>query len=873
MGSAWAWRGAAGAEPKAYGSGHFGEWIEDQFGLPAFRYTCEQLHNPKAVTSVSKGGILSPTEHVHQVGNDRLCAIVSNYGHVRVRQDEGAPKFLNDYAPERAQYGGGIGYLTDGRETLSTFYTGARMERIFGAGYFRKQIAGAAYSVDQVIIAPFGDDPVLVSQVTIGNRGTSRARLRWIEYWGCQPYQFSFRSNIEQFGGGNAVELRRKFSERFAHQFRALDGQAGLLETKHFLGRTPDEEQMFERLKAAAAKGGNPFLTPIAEPAPGTDFDDLHPPATFLVSLDAPADGFATDAKRFFGAGGAEAPAGIANALEGGLSATGVESGLLLERAVTLAPGEQRTLYFLYGYLPDGMAAEPLVDRYRSAAPNVWKESSRQWKQSGMRFETPTEPWVKRETAWHYYYLRSSLTYDDYFGEHILSQGGIYQYSMGFQGAARDPLQHALPFLFSDPQIVKEVLHYTLKEVRADGSIPYAIAGHGIIAPISMDNSSDMPLWLLWAASEYVLATRDRAFLDEGIRGQGTVRDLLARCFKHLVDDVGVGEHGLMRMLNDDWNDALVLFWGQRTLKETVQKGESVLNSAMAAWVFDYYAGMLAYAGGDAAQQAQARQKAEEHRQAARAQWTGQWLRRAWLGPTAGWLGEKGLWLEPQPWAILGGVTSAAETRELTGQMDALLRRDSPIGAMQMNRNPDITSQPMAEPGTSISGGVWPSLNATLVWALARVDGGMAWDEWKKNTLARHADVYPDIWYNTWSGPDTLNSTVSKHPGETVNSAFLRYTDFPIANLHSHACTLYSAAKLLGMEFTPDGVDLAPALPLDAYRFESPLIGVIKKGAAYEGWYQPSQAGEWRIRIRLPDRVVERHGRSTPGSPFRWKFA
>ena len=54
-----------------------------------------------------------------------------------------------------------------------------------------------------------------------------------------------------------------------------------------------------------------------------------------------------------------------------------------------------------------------------------------------------------------------------------------------------------------------------------------------------------------------------------------------------------------MRMLNDDWNDALVMFWGQRTMKETVAKGESVLNSAMAAWVFDYYARMLAYAGED----------------------------------------------------------------------------------------------------------------------------------------------------------------------------------------------------------------------------------------------------------------------------------
>src|SRR6266851_6333605 len=97
---------------KAYGSGYFGEWTEDEFGLPAFRYTCDQIHDPKAVTQVNPG-ILSSTEHIHQVGNDRVVAIASNYGHIRMRQDEGSPKFLNNYAPERGCFGGGIGYLID----------------------------------------------------------------------------------------------------------------------------------------------------------------------------------------------------------------------------------------------------------------------------------------------------------------------------------------------------------------------------------------------------------------------------------------------------------------------------------------------------------------------------------------------------------------------------------------------------------------------------------------------------------------------------------------------------------------------------------------------------------------------------------------
>src|SRR5579871_331102 len=31
---------------KPYGSGYFGSWIEDEFGLPAFHYTCDQAHDP-----------------------------------------------------------------------------------------------------------------------------------------------------------------------------------------------------------------------------------------------------------------------------------------------------------------------------------------------------------------------------------------------------------------------------------------------------------------------------------------------------------------------------------------------------------------------------------------------------------------------------------------------------------------------------------------------------------------------------------------------------------------------------------------------------------------------------------------------------------
>ena len=234
-------------QKKAYGSGYFGEWTQDEFDLPAFRYTCNQLNDPKAVTAVNPG-VLAATEHIHQVGNDRIVAIASNHGHVRVRQDEGAPKFLNDFAPERGCFAGGFGYLTDGRATLSTFYTGNSdsFDRDFGIGYFRKKVSGHGYAIDQLIFAPFGDDPVLLSQVTISNAGPSVANLRWVEYWGCQVYQFSFRAFMEQFAGKSMHEARRDFGVRFAHHFRPVDGGLGMLESKEFLGRDPAEEQRFK---------------------------------------------------------------------------------------------------------------------------------------------------------------------------------------------------------------------------------------------------------------------------------------------------------------------------------------------------------------------------------------------------------------------------------------------------------------------------------------------------------------------------------------------------------------------------------------------------------------------------------------------------
>jgi Glycosyl hydrolase 36 superfamily, catalytic domain len=906
---------AQASKSKAYGSGYFGEWITDQFGLPAYRYTCDQVSDPKALSPTHKQW-RGATDQTHQVGNDRLIAAVSNFGYVQVRQDEGSPKFLNDYSPEHGRFGGGIGFLTDGSQILSTYYSGhgAYFERILGEGYFRKTVTGKQYAVDQVIFAPFGDDPVLISAVTVENHGGSEADLRWVEYWGCHNYQFSFRSWMEAnaLRTHHATDLRREFGGRFAHEFGLIANGAGLVESQRFLGRSPEDDALWEQVQASLKNDPSGFFGgPVPDFAPGTSMEDLYPPRTFLASLDAPGDGFATDAAAFFGSGGIDRPSGLSAKLNNDLGSSGPSSAFLLERRLKLGPQEGRTLFFMYGYLPQGFALEKLVAKYAADPANAWSRSSAAWKTDGLRLNVPAEPWVERETSWHNYYLRSSLTYDSFFREPILSQGHVYQYLMGFQGAARDPLQHALPFVFSNPAILKGVIRYTLKEIQPDGTLPYAIVGSGVPMP-AIFHPSDQEMWLLWAASEYVLATRDKTFLHEQIpmyphqatsATDTTIRELLRRTFTHLVHDIGVGRHGLMRLSNGDWNDEVVVMRGSSDSSEGIRKvGESVLNAAMASYVLDHYARMLRYAGDTQAAE-ESRAVAAAQREAVRACWQGKWFRRAWLGTQLGWLGDDHVWLEPQPWSIIGGAATPEQRKTLLTSLNELVRDPSPIGAMVQSEGDSSMRSPV---GTMTNGGIWPSINGTLIWALALENGASAWDEWKKNSLALHAEKYPEVWYGTWSGPDTYNSVLSKHPGQTMfvekssddhspqSEWGMNWTDFPVMNLHPHAWPLYSAAKLLGIEFHESGLSLQPDLPLTEYDLTSALLGFKKFSGGYSGWYAPSTAGRWTIALTLSDsemvrvrqlringatrplprsaKTFEITGESSPGAPLRWEI-
>ena len=88
---------------------------------------------------------------------------------------------------------------------------------------------------------------------------------------------------------------------------------------------------------------------------------------------------------------------------------------------------------------------------------------------------------------------------------------------------------------------------------------------------------------------------------------------------------------------------------------------------------------------------------------------------------------------------------------------------------------------------------------------------------------------------------------------------------------------------------------LAPKLPLESFRFESPLLGVIKTAKGYEGWYNPSvrntysislslsaedakrlqkaEVNGMRVRAHINETTIELRGEGGAGSAFRWSLS
>ncbi|HVP20588.1 MAG TPA: hypothetical protein VMS73_01885 [Anaerolineaceae bacterium] len=856
-------------EPTDVGSGAFGRWIIDSAGLPAYSYEFDQYQDQRALYPNSERR--ARHDHWYQIGNDHITALASNDGTVQVYLGDRGGSFLNrfeagsdgDKAPRRSPrapgarqrqnarrqrqqsthlnhaYAGGFGFLDDGNEVWATAFryrpSQARTRRVFGMDCYETEMTYRQIDLTRQVYAPQGDDPVLLADVQIKNQRDQAVDLYYYEYWDINVYQLKLEWARTGLFAAIGDRVRHEVNNHF---------------TPSIIWDGPRQALRFHQ-------------QPIGQvPLPDQPSDtDWSPADIFLADLSGKADAYYTDKAAFFGEGGPRQPDAVRDRRAGEINPILNESRsccLVLRRPVHLEPGATIHLRYAYGTVRPGQSFE-LLEKYCSGNP--LDSTLHGWKDQLVYFATGSNPVLSREMAWHAYNLLSATVYNAYYDTHLVPQGSAYLYLHGADGAPRDQALFTLPMVYLRPDLARDMLRLIMRLTHAEtGAIPYAMTGYGIHSDAGIHkNPSDLDLFFMLALSEYLAATGDMAFLDEevpfyppGARPAmlgTTVLDHVRVAVRHLFNCVGFGEHGLFRIGDGDWNDGIVT---ETVLQKTQPRlsflnstahGESVPNSQMALHVLPLITSIVADRDPDLAKEIRALLPGLAA--AVAAQWNGRWYNRAILRdfhnqPVI--VGRDQINLEAQVWALISGAAAeSGKIEQLIEEINTRLDAPSKIGAPTLER-----------------GEIWPAISQLLTWGYTRFRPDLAWRSLKRNTFAAHAEAFPEIWFDIWTGPDAINSTLAANPGGTWTSPVTPMTDFPAMNANPDAMALLGLLRVCGIEPADDGLLIAPCAPVEHFVLDLPLIRLEVEAGRISGEYRAIVDGSRVLHVRVPEGVVIR---------------
>jgi len=721
----------------------FGHWKQDAID-PEFSYTAD----PRTDVRTEWDPRVEPKtrRHIHVTGNERLTALVDNHGTVSLLDEVEGLRMLTRLDPVGT---GATRVLAEGSGfgTDLAHWPEQTPEQGFSIDGGTVRVNDGRLAIQRRLTFPEGAHPWVGVDLLISNLTDRPITVEIDESWDVEPEWLSLEDNDDEIAWhGPPAEAKLAVARRHV-RFEPWAGDREVLAREI-------------RVDADQLRADQIFGSPVLVRLQYLDGEvDLTPHWS--------ADPHPT---------------------------------LSLRGTTTLSPSGSVRLRMRFGIVDDSTRSDALRTL----------DGSRERLLSTLPTIPQGDPELQREMRWHVATLIGATCVDSYLGGHTLNQGSTYLWKLGENAAARDPIQHALPLIYTHPQLALSVLRNTFAWASPEGELPYLLTG----AKGRWNKNrepSDQNLWSLLFAAEYLAATGDFESLDtvspfhpEYRAAPVTLREHLRLQHRYFIDQVGLGEHGHVRMLNADWNDMAI---EESAVDRDVMwaRGESVLNTAMASTVLPIWAGAAERLGfGSEAQEA--RVLAEQLRQTVAGEWNGQWFRRAY-GPGADPVGERDMWLEVQPWALLCGAATDAQARTLIDVLEEGARKNSPIGCRLKWPLLPQHRDDLWPPGEGTWGGTWFSINMTLVWALARYDRAKAWDEFHRMTLRVHERTYPDQWAGTLSGPDSYNSPEADRPGESWTLPVLHHAmqAFPVGNMHSHCQPVMSYLRLLGVEPATDG--------------------------------------------------------------------
>jgi hypothetical protein len=848
------------------GSGHLGHWAVDAAGLPAYDFTVEQRCDPAAhAYSPRQTPLRDP---IHLIGNGRgLVAMAHASGGVEIYSQDRGHKWinhvdtwsdpLNPAYPQ--QLGGGFNYYVVPSGNAAPLVGSTRFEdlpvdratqmqsRRFGVGYFETVTQDRNITLRRRVFAPDAAARALVAQVTVENPTTKPLRYALVEFWDVNIHQISLElltSDIGLPGITEVIDRRRRALMAQFTQRSSWRADAGIAVVKTVARTLPASVR--ERSDVSKV--------------------DYFPDPMYLAVLD---DGPAPDAvwlsDRELWDGDARPPPAAA-AQPGDASTRTIEldgegqHAILAVRVPVEVPAHGAvTRRFAFGYVPGGGTPDAAVAELRARGEALLDDTETAWRRRLVWAAFPGLPdagVVQRELAWAAYNAIAGTTFDEYRGVRLLGQGGAYKYIHGIDGAMGDLALFAEALLLIDPRSAADTLVYALAtqlggSQRTPWRFPYATTGVGSYSDVLIyTQRSDAYYFLPAAIGRYVALTRDANFLERQVpfypraAGEsGNVTEHMRRALQYGTETLGFGARGIVAIGTNDYADGITSLATEPATptgtSSTYNAGAIVYGFPLAADVIEARDATLA-----ASLRALAASQAEALLDRA---WEGHYFYRGFVD-SGNPLAPQIFFLEPQVFPVLAGIVDEARRDLALGEVVA--RLETSIGALS-----NVAIGPgsgVGGPDQPLIGGIWPVANAWLTGAYARRDANEAWSSFIRNTLAAHAEKYPDLWYGIWTGPDSFNGPANARPGEADAHLVTALTDYPALNVHVHTGPLRALTEIVGVSGTRDGLRITPRVPTETFAVEWPRLRVQYAPFAVEGAVAGSSDGPVVMEVALP---------------------
>lgn len=472
------------------------------------------------------------------------------------------------------------------------------------------------------------------------------------------------------------------------------------------------------------------------------------------------------------------------------------DGNLSVSRTTTVRGGSSVTVQFVAGLMFDATSEEIIAASERAKAG-----SSSEWLKILPLFPEEKDRTLAQELTWHAYTLEAMATYSSYYKETKIPQGTAYDYDGGQHLSARDNLQHGLAPIYYNPKLAASILRYLAQRTTGWGEIRLGEFGYGHSEPLWY-STSDQQLFYFQMLAEYLRVTGDLSLLDTKVQfypksGDATMLEVTEQCFNYLRQFVGLGPHGLVKLLNSDWNDCIfsmdkVFYNGVFT------SAESLMNTTMALTIVDNLVDQLKkYSGSQNAKAQKLAAGMEVYRENLKKSFlkdlgSATFARRMYFDGRS--IGDDQMWLEPQGYLLQMKDFPLDRKLTLYKEMQNRVYKGEKLGARQQER--PIDTVPSLEPGSRENGGFWFALNGPVICGVAGFDKAEAMRLLKQMSFANNAANFPQFWTSYFSSADNVESSLmGKLEGLADQSG--SWYRCPVFCAHPHAWMLYCYYKII----------------------------------------------------------------------------